>query len=177
MPLGALVLVLAAGAGIGALLHQAGSGSTNAASGTAPNAAGAKTTDEALSQWVHSVLVPSYSAETNQAPAHPHASSLGPMEQCTGIPQRAGFTVETTSMRQFQGREATLVVYQNSEEPASTTVYARCVGYVGLPCRRLRSSEIARIRASGQPMKASRSLSSARFGLAPTIVFTTSPPT
>jgi hypothetical protein len=51
------------------------------------------------------------------------------MEECKGLPQRAGFTVETTSARQFHGREATLVVYQNSEEPASTTVYA--VVYAG----------------------------------------------
>lgn len=131
VPLGALVLVLAAGAGVGALLHQGASSSTNAASGTAPDAASAKSTDEALSQWVRSIL-PGHSASTNsanQGPAHAHASTLGPMEECTRIPQRAGYTVEATSMRQFQGREATLVIYQNSEEPASTTVYA--VVYAG----------------------------------------------
>ena len=130
VPLGALALVVAAGAGLDAVLHQGVSASSNASSGAAPNAAGAESPDEALSQWVLSVLPGS--APTNsmiQSPAHAHASTLGPMEECKGLPQRAGFTVETTSARQFHGREATLVVYQNSEEPASTTVYA--VVYAG----------------------------------------------
>lgn len=131
VPLGALALIVAGGAGLGVVLHQGVSTSGTAASGTAPNAASAQSPDEALSQWVLSVL-PGYTGATNsmnQSPAHAHASTLGPMEECKGLPQRAGFTVETTSARQFHGREATLVVYQNSEEPASTTVYA--VVYAG----------------------------------------------
>lgn len=131
VPLGALALVVAAGAGLDAVLHQGVSTSGTATSVSAPNAAGMATADEALSQWVRSV-VPGYSASTNsgiQSPAHAHASTLGPMEECKGLPQRAGFTIETTSARQFHGREATLVVYRNSEEPASTTVYA--VVYAG----------------------------------------------
>ena len=130
VPLSALALVVAAGAGLDAILHEGVSASGTATSGAAPNAAGAQTTDEALSQWVLSVL--GYSASTNsmnQSPAHAHASTLGPMEECKGLPQRAGLTIQTTSVRQFHGREATLVVYRNSEEPAYTTVYA--VVYAG----------------------------------------------
>lgn len=131
VPLGALALIVAAGAGLDAVLNQGVSTSSSATSGSAPNAASAQSSDAALSQWVLSVL-PGYSVSTNsmnQSPAHAHASTLGPMEECKGLPQRPGFTVEATSARQFHGREATLVVYQNSEEPASTTVYA--VVYAG----------------------------------------------
>lgn len=132
LPLGAVCLIVLAVVGVGRLLGSAGSTSSSAngpVAGAAPGPAG----DSALTQWVQSVL-PS-AATAHGAPAFsPNAGSSGPNRPyaqalCTRVPARAGYTELTTSQREFDGQPATLVVYQNDQEPAPRPLFA--VVYAG----------------------------------------------
>jgi hypothetical protein len=148
LPVGALGLLVLAGVGIGYAVNQSGGGSVAGASTGAQNG----DNDTALSQWVRSVLpagaggassaagvgpnVQHGSGPKSSAPnlqgGGPKASTEGlHSPSCPSYPQRAGYTVLTTAVREFDGRSATLVVYVNDTGPADSTVFA--VVYAG-PC-------------------------------------------
>ena len=122
LPVGVLALFALAVLGVGSLLHSAGSDSS-ASSGPAIAANGGisngsdSTAESSLAQWVQSVVTP---VETDGK----KATSMAQEVRCATVPQRAGYTVLTTSQRDYQGAPATLVVYQNAQEPSSNTVYA-----------------------------------------------------
>jgi hypothetical protein len=127
LPIGSLALIALAVLGVGSLLHNgADSNSSSASSGNAPaisaGGRGAQSngslSESSLAQWVHSLVSPTGTEGPRQATAMAHD------ERCAVIPPRAGYTVLTTSQRDFEGVPATLVVYQNAQEPSSNTVYA-----------------------------------------------------
>jgi hypothetical protein len=78
------------------------------------------------------------------ASSGPLLSPMANGEHCANpsVPQRSGSTVLTTSHREYEGQAATLVVYQDTQKPASPTYYA--VVYAG-PC----PSSAAEILAQG----------------------------
>lgn len=139
LPTGALCLLALGGVGVGLALNQGGEASPSAASGAAAQGSG----DVALNEWVHSVL-PGPGTQAPEA-ATPHVQNgskvphitQGPLATggtattCASYPQLAGYRILETAQREFEGKQATLVVYQNDEGPASATVYA--VVYAG-PC-------------------------------------------
>ena len=45
------------------------------------------------------------------------------MATCFVAPVRAGYTVAAVSAETYSGRQASLVVYRNDKEPASTTTF------------------------------------------------------
>lgn len=130
IPLASLSLIVLAVVGVGALLHHSSSsssaGSSSAGSAmAAPNRDGSLT-DAAAVAWVHSILTSTYGTSEgprNSPEVEGHACAQGT------VPKRSGDTVLTTSHREFEGEAATLVVYQNAQEPASPTVFA--VVYAG----------------------------------------------
>lgn len=140
-PVGALGLLVVAGVGVGLALSH-GQSSSATASGSAAQAP----VDAKLNQWVHSVLpddTPGAGPAQTSSGMNPQVQngSIGTMattakgahsaDSCASYPQRTGYQVLTTSQREFDGKQATLVVYQNAAGPASPTVYA--VVYAG-PC-------------------------------------------
>jgi hypothetical protein len=147
VPVGALCLLAVGGVGAGLALNHGSQGSPSAASGAAAENSG----DVALNQWVHSVLpgdsygtgaqspggaTPqvqngSKAPHVTQGPLTQGPSASGGVSACPSYPQLAGYRVLTAAEREFEGKQATLVVYQNDEGPASATVYA--VVYAG-PC-------------------------------------------
>jgi hypothetical protein len=118
IPVGSLALIALVAIGIGSMIRSdnvtSSSSTSSGAAGTA--AAGPYSygpiTQSSLAQWVRSVL-PS-------GGEHPLADGM----RCTAAPPRAGYTVLTTSERDYEGALATLIVYQNAQEPSSNTVYA-----------------------------------------------------
>lgn len=132
LPLGAVCLIAVAALGVRTLLG--GDGAGPAAAGPA---AGIPAGDSALTQWVHSVL-PDTTTNTpkSAAPLIPqlgratqnHAMT-GSASDCPSAPAHAGYTRLASSQREFEGRPATLVVYQNDQEPASRPLFA--VVYAG----------------------------------------------
>ena len=123
LPVGSLALIALVVLGVGSLLHHGISSSSSASSGPAiaSNGGNARSngvvTEGSLAQWVQSVVLP-VGTEGHKA------TTMAQEARCATIPQRAGYTVLTTSQRDFQGEPATLVVYQNAQEPSSSTVYA-----------------------------------------------------
>jgi hypothetical protein len=124
IPLGALSLIALAVVGVGVALNNSsvtsatssGSSSSNA-HGVGPLTVGTEESS-ALTAWVQSLF------------ATGAKSPMGTGVHCANpTPQRSGYTILTTSHRDYAGRPATLVVYQNTQEPASPTVYA--VVYAG----------------------------------------------
>lgn len=139
MPVGAFGLLVVAGVGVGLAVNEqtSGGGSASGSSAAAP----AQGSDSALTSWVHSVL-PASPDKANNSSAGPGAHSQGTEEvpkasansvhsACPGYPERAGYRIVTTAQREFDGWPATLIVYQNDQGPASSTVFA--VVYAG-PC-------------------------------------------
>jgi len=130
IPLGSLSLIVLAIFGIGSLLTNSGSSSSSATAGAAPQAAtesNGSVTNLALEAWVHSVLPGgSYNTATGSGVQPEHSPMAQPVHCAAGAdtPHRSGYTVLTTSQREYQGRPATLVVYQDTQKPASPTVYA-----------------------------------------------------
>ena len=131
IPLGSLSLIALAAVGIGVALDHSSSG-ISASSSSGVSAASVPQSNQGLTDptilaWVRSVLPSS----TKAGAAHEHASpmTLGAYCAATSIPQRSGYTVLTTSQREFENQPATLVVYQDAKEPASPTVLA--VVYAG----------------------------------------------
>jgi hypothetical protein len=135
IPLSALSLIVLAIVGVGEFLAHDNTTNTTASSsaGVAENGPGVTPerygplTNSTVLAWVHSVL-----------PTNGTHNSSGPMISpkveggacaAPGTPQLPGYTVLTTSHREYEGQAATLVVYQNTKEPASPTVYA--VVYAG----------------------------------------------
>lgn len=128
IPLGSLALIVLAIIGVGSLLHNDAGSSSSASSGPAaavPNSeSNGPATSETLAQWVKSVLTSSGTA-AGRARVSPFTKNSAMANSCEVIaPQRAGYTVLTTSQRVFEGVPATLVVYQNAQKPSSSTVYA-----------------------------------------------------
>ena len=129
LPLGAVCLIAVAAIGVRELIG--GHGSTESAAGSP---AGPAAGDAALTQWVHSVLPGTTSGAQSAAPLIPQ---IGRGTQnhsltgtaCPGAPAHAGYTQLADSQREFEGRPATLVVYQNTQEPASRPLFA--VVYAG----------------------------------------------
>ena len=144
LPVGALCLLALGAVGVGELIGQGG-GKVSSAAGSAasPGYGAVSSGDAALSEWVHNVLVGSMGVTGQNAPAathaqrpngsSPHASgkqnATNSQLVCSSAPRRTGFTVLSAVSAAFQGRQATLVVYGYSGEPASATVYA--VVYAG----------------------------------------------
>lgn len=142
LPLGSLTLIVLAVIGIGFLAHTVSSNSSASSSSAGVSAAAPKSngsiTNSALTEWVRSVvtITAGGNATGGGATAHavqpPKSTALTEEVHCASapaLPRRAGYTVLTTSQRTFDGVPATLVVYQNAQEPASSTVYA--VVYAG----------------------------------------------
>lgn len=142
IPLSSLALIAVVVVGVGAVLDHVSSSSSGGASttaaGAAPNSNGA-ITNPALAGWVRSVLPETASSATGGA-QRPKSSAMAETPRCATIPQRVGETVLTTSQRVFEGESATLVVYQNAQEPSPSTVYA--VVYEG-SCPNSRSEILA----------------------------------
>ncbi|HWG28375.1 hypothetical protein [Actinospica sp.] len=133
IPLGSLALIALVGVGVGVLANQGQSGtSASSASGAAaekaPGSNSALTDPNALA-WVRSVLP----SNTNEMSSGPMVSPMVQGVHCAdpSVPQRSGYTVLTTSHREYESQTATLVVYQDTQKPASPTYYA--VVYAG-PC-------------------------------------------
>lgn len=64
------------------------------------------------------------SAGPTQSGLQPHSQTQNHgTEQCAKAPARAGYTVWTETPETYAGQSATLVVYRNDEEPASSTAY------------------------------------------------------
>jgi hypothetical protein len=131
LPLGTLCLVVLGVIGVGELLGEGNVNATSAGgstAGAAPAAAG----DSALTAWVRSVLPGADGrAGLDSSPQAAAGSSNGffAHPECADVPARAGYTLVATSQRVFHGRQATLVVYQNDQEPASAPLFA--VAYAG----------------------------------------------
>ncbi|MBR7824794.1 hypothetical protein KDK95_00620 [Actinospica sp. MGRD01-02] len=127
VPLASLSLIAIAGIGIGVAVSHSGSNASStgsASSGVSVQNAPRSNqdlTDPALVAWVHSSL----------AGGQPKSSPMVAEGNCAqaSAPKRSGYTVLTTAHRVFENQAATLVVYQNAQEPASSTVYA--VVYAG----------------------------------------------
>ena len=126
IPVGSLALIVLAVIGIAGLLHNDDGGSSSSASagtaqpGAVTNSNGSvMTSDTALAQLVRSVLP----SATGAGAANTKAPLLE-TARCASVPQRVGYTVLTTAEREFEGVPATLVVYQQTQEPSSNTVYA-----------------------------------------------------
>lgn len=127
VPLASLSLIAIAGIGIGVAVSHTGSNASSAGSASsgvsaesAPRGSQALT-DPTLIAWVHS------SVSSGLPKSSPMVAENGCAQ--TGAPKLSGYTVLTTSHREFENQAATLVVYQNAQEPASPTVYA--VVYAG----------------------------------------------
>jgi hypothetical protein len=137
IPVGSLALIALVGIGIGSVISSSNNvtSSSSASSGSAAGTAAAaphsygSDAQSSLAQWVQSIILPSAGA---------HALTDG--VRCATTPQRAGYTVLTTSERDYEGVPATLIVYQNAQEPSSNTVYA--VVYKG-SCANLPSEILA----------------------------------
>ena len=129
IPLGALSLIALAAVGIGVALDHSSSG-ISASSSAGVSAEGAPQsygplTDSAAVTWVHSILA---GGRTSSGPMlSPKVEGVHCAD--SSVPPRSGYTVLTTSQREFENQPATLVVYQNAKEPASPTVLA--VVYAG----------------------------------------------
>jgi hypothetical protein len=124
VPLAAFSLIAIAAVGIGVALHSAGESASSSGVSAASNAQSSyafTSENPVVAAWVRSVL--------------PNGSGRAESPMAVGVhcttkpPQRTGYTVLTTSQRAFENEPATLVVYQNAQEPASPTVYA--VVYAG----------------------------------------------
>ena len=126
IPLGSLSLIVLAVFGIGALANNNPSASTASGSTAAqPDAQGNDTvTNSALTTWVHDVLPTDSASPKKSAMVESVHCSVG-----TVPPPRSGYTALTTSQREYRGQPAMLVVYQDTQKPASPTVYA--VVYAG----------------------------------------------
>ena len=130
LPLGALCLIALAAVGVRGLLG----GGTNPGGSAAGSGPAAGIGDAALAQWVHGVL-PGATNEVQSRPAIIPQIGRGTANHsltgaaCQNAPARAGYTQLATSQRAFEGRPATLVVYQNAQEPASQPLFA--VVYAG----------------------------------------------
>ena len=123
LPLGSLALIALVVLGLGSLMHGVGS-SSSASSGPAIAANGGvsrgndSATESLLTQWVQSVVTPTGTSGAKKA------TPMTQNERCASTPPRAGYAVLTTSQRDYEGVPATLVVYENAQEPSSSTVYA-----------------------------------------------------
>ena len=135
LPLAGACLVVLAAVGLGELV-RGGSGTSSATSAGAAAPAFGVTGDSALTRWVQSVLpVSRFSGATAGSAPVPQAGSTsagnhtfaGPL--CSAAPAHAGYTSLAVSQREFRGQPATLVVYQNDQEPASRPLFA--VVYAG----------------------------------------------
>jgi hypothetical protein len=128
VPLASLSLIAIAGIGIGVAVSHSGSNAISSA-GSASSGVSAQNiprssqelTDPTLVAWVRSSL----------ASGQPKNSPMVAQGDCapTSAPKRSGYTALTASHREFENQAATLIVYQNVQEPASPTVYA--VVYAG----------------------------------------------
>lgn len=128
IPLGSLSLIALAAVGIGVALDHGSSG-ISASSSSGASAEGAPqsygpVTDSTVVTWVHSILT---AGRTSGPMLSPKVEGVHCAD--SSVPQRPGYTVLTTSQREFENQPATLVVYQNTREPASPTVLA--VVYAG----------------------------------------------
>jgi hypothetical protein len=125
VPLGSLALIALVVLGVGSLLHSGVDSNSSAGSGSGPAVAAGRSAQSngslaegSLAQWVQGLVSP----VGTEGPRR--ATVMAQTERCATIPARAGYTVLTTSQRDFEGVPATLVVYQNAQEPSSNTVYA-----------------------------------------------------
>jgi hypothetical protein len=128
IPLGSLSLIALAAVGIGVALDHGSSG-ISASSSSGVSAEGAPQsygplTDSTVVTWVHSILA---GGRTSGPMLSPKVEGVHCADR--SVPQRPGYTVLTTSQREFENQPATLVVYQDTREPASPTVLA--VVYAG----------------------------------------------
>lgn len=128
IPLGSLSLIALAAVGIGVALDHSSSGSSASSSSgvaveSAPQSYG-PLTDPTTVAWVHSILA---DGKSSGPLISPKVEGVHCADQ--SVPQRPGYTVLTTSQREFENQAATLVVYQSTREPASPTVVA--VVYAG----------------------------------------------
>lgn len=134
VPLGAVCLVAVAVVGVAKLAGGGAASSSGATSagGANPGPVG----DSALTRWVQSVLptngsdhaAPDIIPQADGGSANSTFASI----QCPSAPAHAGYAEVASSRRLFQGRLATLVVYQNDREPATQPVFA--VVYAGSSC-------------------------------------------
>ena len=119
LPLGSLALIALVVIGVGSLVRSSVDSSSSSGSASAATAqGGGSATQSLLTQWVRSVVTPVKSEGPRRA------TTMAQAQPCATIPKLGGYTVLTTSQREFQGEHATLVVYQNAQEPSSSTVYA-----------------------------------------------------
>jgi hypothetical protein len=128
IPLGSLSLIALAAVGVGVALDHSSSGNSASSSAgvsaeSAPQSYG-PITDSTVVTWVHSILA---NGKTSGPLVSPKVEGMHCADP--SVPQRPGYTVLTTSQREFENQPATLVVYQNAQEPASPTVLA--VVYAG----------------------------------------------
>jgi hypothetical protein len=133
VPLGVVCLIVVAAIGVGRLLTSGRSGVS--AAGPAAPANSPASGDAALTAWVHSVL-PTAATGAATGPGvvpqigHGTESRTFAGRECPNAPAApAGYTLLTSSQRDFEGKPATLVVYQNAQEPASRPLFA--VVYAG----------------------------------------------
>jgi hypothetical protein len=119
LPLGSLALIALVLLGVGSLVRSGADSSSSSGSASAGAAQGSGSVSQSLlTQWVHSVVTPVKSEGPRRA------TTMAQAEPCETIPKLGGYTVLTTSQREFEGEHATLIVYQNAQEPSSSTVYA-----------------------------------------------------
>jgi len=140
VPVAALGVIAGAVVGISALTHDSGSSSasgTSAAAGSLPRASVVSNSQltalasaalaAAAAQGQGTAAMP----PNGDATTVPRASSGGaasfsgvsPMAKCFRAPARPGYTVAAVAAESVASGDASLVVYRNDNEPASTTTY------------------------------------------------------
>jgi hypothetical protein len=120
LPLGSLALIALVVLGVGSLVRSGVDSNSSSGSSTSAGAAqgSGSVSQSLLTQWVHSVVTPVKSEGPRRA------TTMAQEQPCGTVPKLGGYTVLTTSQREFEGEHATLIVYQNAQEPSSSTVYA-----------------------------------------------------
>lgn len=149
VPATALAVIIGAVVGFASLVHLGGDSASTATSAGAPAAAGRGTTtlpgakpmgQSQLTEMASEALNPpsasavqGHGTGVESTPTVTTPGSLGAvataspksnaMAACFRAPARAGYTVAAVAPETYSGVEASLIVYRNDEEPASTTTF------------------------------------------------------
>lgn len=142
VPGAALAVIVGMVVGFSALLHTGGAGSTSAGAPAAASGGGSRAvlpmSRSLLTSMVSEALAATYStaqATTNagikatagasgsESATRTPAPMFDAIATCFVAPARTGYTVAAVSAETYAGSAASLVVYRNDKEPASTTTF------------------------------------------------------
>ncbi|WP_034266877.1 hypothetical protein [Actinospica robiniae] len=128
VPTAALAVIVGVVVALSSLLHAGGTASTSNSAGAPAGAAAGSTTSRAvrpmgqseLTTMVIAALDGTSGSESTATVSSPKSPA---MATCFRAPARAGYTVAAVAPEAYSGGDASLVVYRNDEEPASTTTF------------------------------------------------------